>query len=83
GLGNLESAFKRLYDWGAKLKGGSLVNNLQKVDTLISGSQGVKQLSGDIANIGSSSVTAGAKTEGLLAKLGRFVTGTGKASAGV
>lgn len=83
GLGNLESAFKRLYDWGAKLKGGSLVNNLQKVDTLISGSQGVKQLSGDIANIGSTSVTAGAKTEGLLAKLGRFVTGTGKASAGV
>lgn len=83
GLGKLASGFKKVYEVGAKIKGGSLVSALKAVDEAVSGGQKATELASGLEKVGSATTSAASKARSLSGAAGELANIGTQAGAGL
>lgn len=83
GLGKLASGFKKVYEVGAKIKGGSLVSALKAVDEAVSGGQKATELASGLEKVGSATTSAASKARSLSGVAGELASTGVQAGAGL
>lgn len=83
GLGKLASGFKKVYEVGAKIKGGSLASALKAVDEAVSGGQKATELASGLEKVGSATTGAASKARSLSGVAGKLASTGVQAGAGL
>ena len=83
GLGKLASGFKKVYEVGAKIKGGSLASALKAVDEAVSGGQKATELASGLEKVGSATTSAASKARSLSGVAGELASTGAQAGAGL
>lgn len=83
GLGKLASGFKKVYEVGAKIKGGSLASALKAVDEAVSGGQKATELASGLEKVGSATTSAASKASSLSGVAGELASTGAQAGAGL
>lgn len=83
GLGKLASGFQKVYEVGAKIKGGSLASALKAVDEAVSGGQKATELASGLEKVGSATTSAASKARSLSGAAGELANIGTQAGAGL
>lgn len=83
GLGKLASGFQKVYEVGAKIKGGSLASALKAVDEAVSGGQKATELASGLEKVGSATTSAASKARSLSGVAGELASTGAQAGAGL
>ena len=83
GLGKLASGFKKVYEVGAKIKGGSLASALKAVDEAVSGGQKATELASGLEKVGSATTSVVSKASALSGVAGELASTGTQAGAGL
>lgn len=83
GLGKLASGFKKVYEVGAKIKGGSLASALKAVDEAVSGGQKATELASGLEKVGSATTSVVSKASSLSGVAGELASTGAQAGAGL
>lgn len=83
GLGKLASGFQKVYEVGAKIKGGSLASALKAVDEAVSGGQKATELASGLEKVGSATTSAASKARSLSGVAGELASTGAQAGAGI
>lgn len=83
GLGKLASGFKKVYEVGAKIKGGSLASALKAVDEAVSGGQKATELASGLEKVGSATTSVASKARSLSGVAGELASTGVQAGAGL
>lgn len=83
GLGKLASGFQKVYEVGAKIKGGSLASALKAVDEAVSDGQKATELASGLEKVGSATTSAASKARSLSGVAGELASTGAQAGAGL